>query len=140
MENGGTRCTHVAFRYSTGHRRACKFTWRGIAARAMLVKRVYQKGIKLFGKEKKNLEKRLTRSSSLRWWDICIKPKPVFYNKGILYWSPGALTCDFFRFVSRPLYDYQLTIHNNYITSSTHAGSWSLPSPPCLVRLSIHPF
>jgi hypothetical protein len=57
---------------------ACKFTWRGIAARSMLVETVYQKGIKLCGEEKKNLEKRLTRSSSLRWCDICIRPKSVF--------------------------------------------------------------
>jgi hypothetical protein len=43
----------------------------------MLVETVYQKGIKLYGKEKKNLEKRLMRSPSLRWWDICIRPKAV---------------------------------------------------------------
>ena len=58
-------------------KRACQFTWRGIAARSILVKTVYEKGIKLCGKEKKNLEKRLKRSSSLRWWDISIRPKAV---------------------------------------------------------------
>jgi len=58
--------------------RSCKFTWRGIAARSMLVKTVYEKGIRLYGKEKKNLEKRLTRSPSLHWWDISIRPKTVF--------------------------------------------------------------
>ena len=28
-------------------------------------------------KEKKNLEKRLMRSTSLHWWDISIRPKTV---------------------------------------------------------------
>jgi len=44
----------------------------------MLLDTVYQKGIKLCGKEKKNLEKRLKRSKDLQWWDISIKPKTVF--------------------------------------------------------------
>jgi hypothetical protein len=57
--------------------RSRRFAWRGIVAKAMLVETVYQKGIKLCGKEKKNLEKRLTRSLSLRWWDISIRPKEV---------------------------------------------------------------
>ena len=38
-------------------KRACRFTWRGIAARSILVETVYEKGIKLHGKEKKNLKK-----------------------------------------------------------------------------------
>jgi len=56
---------------------ACKFIWRGIAARSMLVEMVCEKGIKLHGKEKMNLEKRLTRSSNLCWWHSSIKPKEV---------------------------------------------------------------
>jgi len=58
--------------------RANNFAWRGIPARAMLLDRVYQKGIKLCGKEKKNLEKRLMRSKDLQWWDISISSKTVF--------------------------------------------------------------
>ena len=57
--------------------RASNFAWRGISATAMLIDTVYQKGIKLCGKEKKNLEKRLMRSKDLQWWDISIKPKTV---------------------------------------------------------------
>jgi hypothetical protein len=49
--------------------RSGNFAWRGIATTARLVDTVYQKGVKLCGKEKKNLEKRLIRSASLRWWD-----------------------------------------------------------------------
>lgn len=58
--------------------RSCKFTWRGIAARAMLVYTIYQKVIKRYFKGKTNLEKRLTRSSNLRWWYISIRQKSVF--------------------------------------------------------------
>jgi hypothetical protein len=58
--------------------RAKSFTWRGISATAMLIDTEYQKGIKLCGKEKKNLEKRLIRSKDLQWWDISIRPKTVF--------------------------------------------------------------
>ncbi len=58
--------------------RASNFAWRGISATAMLIDTVYQKGIRLCGKEKKNLEKRLMRSKDLQWWDISIRPKTVF--------------------------------------------------------------
>lgn len=58
--------------------RASNFSWRGIAATALLIDTVYQKGIKFCGKEKKNLEKRLMRSNELKWWDINIKHKTVF--------------------------------------------------------------
>jgi len=58
--------------------RAKSFTWRGIAATAMLIDTVYQKGIKLCGKEKKQMEKRLMRSKDLQWWDISIRPEMVF--------------------------------------------------------------
>ena len=58
--------------------RARNFAWRGISAIAMLIDTVYQKGIRLCGKEKKNLEKRLMRSKELQWWDISISSKTVF--------------------------------------------------------------
>jgi hypothetical protein len=35
---------------------------------------VYEKGIKLGGKEKESLENRLLRSPDLHWWDIAIPP------------------------------------------------------------------
>jgi len=38
---------------------------------------VYEKGIKLIGKEKDDLEARLLRSPELQWWDIAIHPKMV---------------------------------------------------------------
>ena len=44
---------------------------------ACLVDAIYEKGVKLYGKEKRNLEHRLVRSTELNWWDITIHPKPV---------------------------------------------------------------
>jgi len=38
---------------------------------------VYEKGVKICGKEKNDLENRLLRSLDLRWWDITIYPKVV---------------------------------------------------------------
>jgi len=58
--------------------RAKSFTWHGIAATAMLIDTVYQKGIKLCCKEKKQMEKRLMRLKDLQWWDISIRPKTLF--------------------------------------------------------------
>jgi hypothetical protein len=63
---------------STVINRAGNFAWRGIAAKARLVDKVYQKGVKLCWKDRKNLEKRLMRSPNLHWWDISIRPKTVF--------------------------------------------------------------
>ncbi len=59
-------------------RRAESFVWRGIATVAILVDEQYQKGIRLSYKDKAILERRLDRSPSLRWWDICVRPKKVF--------------------------------------------------------------
>ena len=57
--------------------RAGNFVWRGMQATARLVDAVYEKGIKLCGKEKNDLERRLQRSLDLHWWDITIYPKMV---------------------------------------------------------------
>jgi hypothetical protein len=54
--------------------RAASFTWRGVRTTAMLLETIYEKGIKLCGKEKEALENRLLRSSELHWWDIAIPP------------------------------------------------------------------
>ena len=57
--------------------RARNFTWRGMQAIASLLETVYEKGVKICGKEKDDLENRLLRSPDLRWWDIAIYPKMV---------------------------------------------------------------
>lgn len=39
---------------------------------------VYEKGVKLFGQEKKKMENRLCRSEKLPIYDIEISPKTIF--------------------------------------------------------------
>ena len=58
-------------------RRASQFVWRSARTTSPLLKGVYQKGVKLCGQEKQELEKRLLRSVDLPWWDITIKPLMV---------------------------------------------------------------
>ena len=57
--------------------RASQFVWRSARTTSTLLKGVYQKGVKLCGKEKQELEKRLSRSVDLPWWDIIIQPLKV---------------------------------------------------------------
>ena len=57
--------------------RASQFVWRSAQTTSTLLKGVYQKGVKLCGKEKQKLEKRLSRSDDLPWWDITIQPLMV---------------------------------------------------------------
>jgi len=57
--------------------RAGNFCWKGMRTMACLVDTIYEKGVKLFGNDKRNLEHRLERSSELNWWDITIHPKTV---------------------------------------------------------------
>jgi hypothetical protein len=57
--------------------RAGNFVWRGTQTAVRLLDTLYEKGVKLCGKEKDDLEKRLLRSQKLRWWDIAICPKLV---------------------------------------------------------------
>jgi hypothetical protein len=59
-------------------RRAANFLWKGLKATARLINSVYEKGVKVCGKEKDALEQRLKRSSTLPWWDITICPNTVF--------------------------------------------------------------
>lgn len=59
-------------------RRAANFLWKGFKATARLINSVYEKGVKVCGKEKNALEQRLKRSSALPWWDIMICPNTVF--------------------------------------------------------------
>lgn len=58
-------------------KRASSFSWKGICAVARNFTSFYPKGVTLAGKEKKALESRLTRSRTLPWWDIAIKPMQV---------------------------------------------------------------
>ncbi len=55
-------------------RRAGCFIWKKEQATVTLIESVYEKGIKLIGKEKKKLEDRLLRSKVLPFWDITIRP------------------------------------------------------------------
>lgn len=57
--------------------RARNFAWRGMQTTVSLWDAVYEKGVKLCGKEKDDLESRLLRSLDLHWWDIAIYPKTV---------------------------------------------------------------
>lgn len=58
-------------------RRAAHFFWRTIQTTSRLLDGIYEKGITLCAKEKRDLEKRLFRSQKLPWWDITIQPQVV---------------------------------------------------------------
>ena len=57
--------------------RASQFVWRSARTTSTLLKGFFQKGVKLCGKEKQELGKRLSRSDDLPWWDITIQPLMV---------------------------------------------------------------
>jgi hypothetical protein len=57
--------------------RAGRFMWRCARATVTLMDRLYEKGVTLNGKNKKELELRLHRSEDLPWWDITIYPLKV---------------------------------------------------------------
>ena len=57
--------------------RAGQFFWKGVRSTVHLLESVYDKGIKVQGRERAELEQRLQRSSELPWWDITISPKMV---------------------------------------------------------------
>lgn len=57
--------------------RAGNFYWNGMRTMACLVDAIYEKGVKLRGNAKRDLEHRLERSADLKWWDITIHPKTV---------------------------------------------------------------
>jgi len=61
----------------TALKRAGNFFWKGMRAMTRLLDAPYEKGIKVCGDEKSDLEKRLDRSAALPWWDIRISPKTV---------------------------------------------------------------
>ena len=58
-------------------KRAGNFFWKGLRTVTRLLDAAYEKGIKVSGNEKLELEQRLQRSAILHWWDIAIHPKTV---------------------------------------------------------------
>lgn len=58
-------------------KRARNFFWKGMCAVTRLLDGPYEKGVKVCGNEKSELEQRLQRSPTLHWWDITIYPKLV---------------------------------------------------------------
>ena len=57
--------------------RAGNFVWKGLRAAVHLLNAVYEKGVKVCGKERTELEQRIERSKQLPWYDIIISPKTV---------------------------------------------------------------
>lgn len=57
--------------------RAGNFVWKGLRATVQLLSAVYEKGIKVCGKRRSELEQRLQRSELLPLYDITICPKAV---------------------------------------------------------------
>ena len=57
--------------------RASNFFWKGMRTTARLMDGIYEKGVKVFGKKKSEVEQRLQRSRALPWWDIIIRPVAV---------------------------------------------------------------
>lgn len=57
--------------------RAANFFWKGVRTTVELLGSVYEKGVKVIGKGRKELEERLCRSAELPSYDITISPKMV---------------------------------------------------------------
>ena len=57
--------------------RAANFVWKGFRTTVHLLNAVYEKGVRVCGKERVELEQRLKRSEQLFWYDITINPKTV---------------------------------------------------------------
>jgi hypothetical protein len=57
--------------------RTANFVWKGLHATVHLMSAIYEKGVKLCGKEKAALEQRLQRCPKLPLYDITIQPKMV---------------------------------------------------------------
>lgn len=58
--------------------RAGNYLWRGLHASVSLINSIYEKGVKLFGKERVKLEQRLKRLAHLPLYDITISPLTVY--------------------------------------------------------------
>ena len=58
-------------------KRSANFTWKGFNPSVTLLETSYEKGIKVFGKAKIQMEERLQRSERLLLYDITINPITV---------------------------------------------------------------
>lgn len=58
--------------------RARNFFWKGMRTVVRLLDAPYEKGVKVGGNAKTELEQRLQRSPALHWWDIIIHPTTVY--------------------------------------------------------------
>ena len=58
-------------------KRAGNFVWKGLRTVTRLLDAPYEKGVKICGNQKSDLEQRLQRSPVLHWRDITIYPKTV---------------------------------------------------------------
>lgn len=68
---------YLLYSVDTVLNRAGNFLWKGLRTAVRLLDATYEKGVKVCGKEKSELEQRLQRSPYLHWWDIKISPKMV---------------------------------------------------------------
>lgn len=59
-------------------KRAGNFIWKGARAMVTMIAGAYKKGVKLAADQVRELEARLERSATLKWWDITISPITVF--------------------------------------------------------------
>ena len=59
-------------------KRAANFVWKGFHAGTRLIEKTYEKGVKVNGKEKAQMEQRLYRSEELPWYDILVLPEQVY--------------------------------------------------------------
>jgi len=58
--------------------RAADFVWKGLNATVHLLKTSYERGVKIYGKDKAEMEERLQRSELPPIYDITINPKTVY--------------------------------------------------------------
>jgi hypothetical protein len=58
--------------------RAANFFWKGVRTTVRLMNGVYQKGIRVCGKNKAKIEARLERSDKLPLYDIIIRPETAY--------------------------------------------------------------
>jgi hypothetical protein len=58
--------------------RAASFFWKGVRTSVHLLNGVYEKGVRVCGKNKAKLEARLERSETLPLYDIIIRPEMVY--------------------------------------------------------------
>ena len=69
--------TGRSFLFFGTSRKTSDFMVDGMRTVARLLDAPYEKGVKVCGNEKIELEQRLQRSTALHWWDITIHPKMV---------------------------------------------------------------